>query len=155
MAFGRWVSCQLKIFTFDSDEGRDKCWHSSAHILGQVPEQTYGCKLCIGTCTIGGEEFESVRAGTPVATFDMSRYGLDVPSHNDETAWKQPLHKSQCLLQHQVIGNRGLRGQSKCMPLVTSMVKKPIKGDPHPRIEDSSNTSQSESNLVSRKAESD
>ncbi|KAJ0772631.1 hypothetical protein HanOQP8_Chr03g0089581 [Helianthus annuus] len=63
----------------------------------------------------------------------MSRYGLDVPSHNDETAWKQPLHKSQCLLQHQVIG--GLRGQSKCMPLVTSMVKKPIKGDPHPRSE--------------------
>lgn len=28
--------CDLKIFSFDSDEGRDTFWHSSAHILGQV-----------------------------------------------------------------------------------------------------------------------
>lgn len=28
--------CELKLFTFDSDEGRDTFWHSSAHILGQV-----------------------------------------------------------------------------------------------------------------------
>ena len=28
--------CGLKLFTFDSDEGRDTFWHSSAHILGQV-----------------------------------------------------------------------------------------------------------------------
>ncbi|GKD22875.1 threonine--tRNA ligase, mitochondrial 1-like protein [Tanacetum coccineum] len=47
--------CQLKIFTFDSNEGRDTFWHSSAHILGQALEQTYGCKLCIGPCTTRGE----------------------------------------------------------------------------------------------------
>ncbi|XP_030948621.1 threonine--tRNA ligase, mitochondrial 1-like isoform X2 [Quercus lobata] len=28
--------CELKLFTFESDEGRDTFWHSSAHILGQV-----------------------------------------------------------------------------------------------------------------------
>ncbi|CAI0463108.1 unnamed protein product [Linum tenue] len=28
--------CELKLFTFDSDEGRDTFWHSSAHILGEV-----------------------------------------------------------------------------------------------------------------------
>lgn len=28
--------CELKVFTFESDEGRDTFWHSSAHILGQV-----------------------------------------------------------------------------------------------------------------------
>jgi threonyl-tRNA synthetase len=28
--------CELKIFNFESDEGRDTFWHSSAHILGQV-----------------------------------------------------------------------------------------------------------------------
>lgn len=28
--------CELKIFTFKEDEGRDTFWHSSAHILGQV-----------------------------------------------------------------------------------------------------------------------
>ncbi|XP_030961655.1 threonine--tRNA ligase, mitochondrial 1-like isoform X2 [Quercus lobata] len=28
--------CELKLFTFESDEGRDTFWHSSAHILGQA-----------------------------------------------------------------------------------------------------------------------
>jgi threonyl-tRNA synthetase len=49
--------CDLKLFTFDSDEGRDTFWHSSAHILGQSLEITYGCKLCIGPCTTRGEGF--------------------------------------------------------------------------------------------------
>ncbi|GLU03065.1 hypothetical protein SLE2022_202830 [Rubroshorea leprosula] len=49
--------CELKIFTFDSDEGRDTFWHSSAHILGQSLESRYGCKLCIGPCTTRGEGF--------------------------------------------------------------------------------------------------
>ncbi|XVE75087.1 hypothetical protein DITRI_Ditri12bG0068600 [Diplodiscus trichospermus] len=49
--------CELKIFTFDSDEGRDTFCHSSAHILGQSLESIYGCKLCIGPCTTRGEGF--------------------------------------------------------------------------------------------------
>ncbi|KAJ7543979.1 hypothetical protein O6H91_09G060700 [Diphasiastrum complanatum] len=48
--------CSLKIFSFDSNEGRDTFWHSSAHILGQSLEMEYGCKLCIGPCTTRGEE---------------------------------------------------------------------------------------------------
>ncbi|KAL5552932.1 hypothetical protein UlMin_040333 [Ulmus minor] len=48
---------ELKLFTFDSDEGRDTFWHSSAHILGQALEMEYGCKLCIGPCTTRGEGF--------------------------------------------------------------------------------------------------
>ncbi|XP_062159626.1 threonine--tRNA ligase, mitochondrial 1 [Alnus glutinosa] len=51
------ADCELKLFTFDSDEGRDTLWHSSAHILGQSLEQEYGCKLCIGPCTTRGEGF--------------------------------------------------------------------------------------------------
>ncbi|KAJ4711144.1 threonine--tRNA ligase, mitochondrial [Melia azedarach] len=49
--------CELKLFTFDTDEGRDTFWHSSAHILGQSLEMHYGCKLCIGPCTTRGEGF--------------------------------------------------------------------------------------------------
>ncbi|XP_010533069.1 PREDICTED: threonine--tRNA ligase, mitochondrial 1-like [Tarenaya hassleriana] len=49
--------CNLEIFTFDSDKGRDTFWHSSAHILGEALEQEYGCKLCIGPCTTRGEGF--------------------------------------------------------------------------------------------------
>ncbi|KAG5520965.1 hypothetical protein RHGRI_033505 [Rhododendron griersonianum] len=49
--------CDLKLYTFESDEGRDTFWHSSAHILGQALEVEYGCKLCIGPCTTRGEGF--------------------------------------------------------------------------------------------------
>ncbi|KAI3944482.1 hypothetical protein MKW92_044966 [Papaver armeniacum] len=48
--------CQLEFFTFDSDEGRDVFWHSSAHILGQALERQYGCKLCTGSCSARGQE---------------------------------------------------------------------------------------------------
>ncbi|KAH9605260.1 hypothetical protein KSS87_023335 [Heliosperma pusillum] len=51
------TDCDLKLFTFDSDEGRDTFWHSTAHILGQALEMEYGCKLCIGPCTTRGEGF--------------------------------------------------------------------------------------------------
>ncbi|XP_074299762.1 threonine--tRNA ligase, mitochondrial 1-like [Silene latifolia] len=47
--------CKLKLFTFDSDEGKDAFWHSSAHILAQALETIYGSKLCIGPCTKPGE----------------------------------------------------------------------------------------------------
>ncbi|KAF3780423.1 Threonine--tRNA ligase [Nymphaea thermarum] len=49
--------CQLELFKFDSNEGRDTFWHSSAHILGESLEREYGCKLCIGPCTTRGEGF--------------------------------------------------------------------------------------------------
>ncbi|KAK1303851.1 hypothetical protein QJS10_CPB11g00158 [Acorus calamus] len=49
--------CELKLFTFNDNEGRDTFWHSSAHILGQAIELEYGCKLCIGPCTTRGEGF--------------------------------------------------------------------------------------------------
>ncbi|KAI3923293.1 hypothetical protein MKW92_013135 [Papaver armeniacum] len=48
--------CELKFFTFDSDEGRDTFWHSSAHILGRALERQYGCKLCTGPCASRGHE---------------------------------------------------------------------------------------------------
>lgn len=40
--------CELKIFKFDSPEGRDTFWHSSAHILGQVYEYIIVCFHHIG-----------------------------------------------------------------------------------------------------------
>lgn len=41
-------NCKLQLLKFDSPEGKDVFWHSSAHILGQVLERTYGAHLTIG-----------------------------------------------------------------------------------------------------------
>ncbi|KAL6782374.1 TST1 [Auxenochlorella protothecoides x Auxenochlorella symbiontica] len=40
--------CNLAIHTFDSPEGKDAFWHSSAHILGQSLELEFGAELTIG-----------------------------------------------------------------------------------------------------------
>ncbi|OVA00120.1 Aminoacyl-tRNA synthetase [Macleaya cordata] len=52
--------CELKFFTFNTDEGRDTFWHSSAHILGEALEREYGCKLCVGLCTTRDEVFGEI-----------------------------------------------------------------------------------------------
>uniref|UniRef100_A0ACD5TTM6 Uncharacterized protein n=1 Tax=Avena sativa TaxID=4498 RepID=A0ACD5TTM6_AVESA len=49
--------CELELLGFDTKEGRDTFWHSSAHILGEALERAYGCKLCIGPCVTRGDGF--------------------------------------------------------------------------------------------------
>jgi threonyl-tRNA synthetase len=41
-------SCKLEILKFDADDGKQVFWHSSAHILGEAMERTYGGCLCYG-----------------------------------------------------------------------------------------------------------
>jgi len=40
--------CNLALFTFDDDEGKECYWHSSAHVLGEALELEYGADLTIG-----------------------------------------------------------------------------------------------------------
>ena len=40
--------CSLELLSFDSAEGKDTFWHSSAHILGNALEHEFGCHLTIG-----------------------------------------------------------------------------------------------------------
>uniref|UniRef100_A0A1I8FU34 threonine--tRNA ligase n=1 Tax=Macrostomum lignano TaxID=282301 RepID=A0A1I8FU34_9PLAT len=40
--------CNLEVLKFDSDDGRYVFWHSSAHILGEAMERTFGGCLCYG-----------------------------------------------------------------------------------------------------------
>lgn len=40
--------CSLELMTFDSPEGKDTFWHSSAHVLGQALELEFGADLTIG-----------------------------------------------------------------------------------------------------------
>lgn len=41
-------NCNLSILKFDSEEGKQVFWHSSAHILGEAMERIYGGCLCYG-----------------------------------------------------------------------------------------------------------
>ncbi|CAG0916746.1 unnamed protein product [Notodromas monacha] len=41
-------SCKLELLKFDSEEGQQVFWHSSAHILGEAMERVYGGCLCYG-----------------------------------------------------------------------------------------------------------
>ncbi|XBJ10184.1 hypothetical protein VPH35_015105 [Triticum aestivum] len=67
--------CELNLLTFDSKEGRDTLWHSSAHILGEALKRVYGCKLFIGPCTARGEGFY-YDAYYDNATLNGSHFGL-------------------------------------------------------------------------------
>lgn len=40
--------CSMELLNFESEEGKNVFWHSSAHILGQAMERLYHCNLCTG-----------------------------------------------------------------------------------------------------------
>lgn len=42
------ASCSLKICDFDTPEGKNTLWHSTAHMLGEALEYKYKGELCIG-----------------------------------------------------------------------------------------------------------
>jgi threonyl-tRNA synthetase len=41
-------SCKLELLKWDSPQGTEAFWHSSAHMLGAALEQLYGGHLCVG-----------------------------------------------------------------------------------------------------------
>ncbi|KAF7989743.1 hypothetical protein HCN44_008417 [Aphidius gifuensis] len=42
------TNCKLELMKFDSHDGQQVFWHSSAHILGEAMERVYGGCLCYG-----------------------------------------------------------------------------------------------------------
>lgn len=52
-------SVELKLFTFDTPEGRETFWHSSAHVLGETLELEFGVHLCHGPPTDAGFFYDS------------------------------------------------------------------------------------------------
>ncbi|KAJ6252003.1 threonine--tRNA ligase [Anaeramoeba flamelloides] len=48
------ASCSIEFFDFQSEEGQEVYWHSSAHMLGEAIELLYGSHLCIGPAVDNG-----------------------------------------------------------------------------------------------------
>ncbi|RCV24969.1 hypothetical protein SETIT_5G129000v2 [Setaria italica] len=84
--------CKLQLFKFDSNEGRDTFWHSSAHILGESLERVYGCKLCIGPCTTRGEGFY-YDAYYNDLTLNEEHFGIIESQAQKAVAEKQPFER--------------------------------------------------------------
>ena len=52
-------SCKIWLFKFDSAEGKDTFWHSSAHVLGEALENEFGVHLTIGPPLSTGFYYDS------------------------------------------------------------------------------------------------
>ena len=51
--------CHLQLLKFEDKEGKMVFWHSSAHVLGECLECSYGGKLCIGPPTEEGFYYDA------------------------------------------------------------------------------------------------
>jgi threonyl-tRNA synthetase len=61
---------KLELLKFDSEEGKNVFWHSSAHILGQALERKYKANLCIGPPIDDGGFYYDMASEQPVAPED-------------------------------------------------------------------------------------
>lgn len=52
-------SCHIKLFPFNSVEGKETFWHSSAHVLGETLEVEFGVHLTHGPPTDQGFFYDS------------------------------------------------------------------------------------------------
>ncbi|XP_056402328.1 threonine--tRNA ligase, mitochondrial [Hyla sarda] len=62
----------IEFLTFDSREGQDIFWHSSAHILGAALEQIYGGLLCHGPSLENGFFYDIYLENSTVLGSDLS-----------------------------------------------------------------------------------
>jgi threonyl-tRNA synthetase len=91
--------CDLKLHKFDSDEGKQTFWHSSAHILGEALEGLYGAKLTHGPPTANGFFYDSYLGG--IAVTEQMSAALEKKAQAIVSA-KQPFErvvvtKDECL----------------------------------------------------------
>ncbi|UTW62511.1 threonine--tRNA ligase [bacterium SCSIO 12741] len=65
---------ELRLFTWDDDEGKKAFWHSSAHVLAQTLEDLYpGVKLTIGPAVESGFYYDVDAPGEGISEKDFSK----------------------------------------------------------------------------------
>jgi threonyl-tRNA synthetase len=124
-------SCNLSLKSFDDPEGRMVFWHSSAHVLGECLECTYGAKLYVGPPVADGFYYDAYM-GTE--TFSEGQYKTVEKKAAHIAKQKQPferivLTKAQALemfkenpFKVQIISTKipdgGMTTAYRCGPLV-------------------------------------
>ena len=99
--------CEMKLVTFDEEDGKHVFWHSSAHVLGQVCgskrflgclqltprtqalELEFGARLCIGPALEEGFYYD-LASDSPVSSDDFGRIETRV---NKIIGEKQPFER--------------------------------------------------------------
>jgi len=85
------ADCTLVFLDFDSEEGKDTYWHSSAHILGEALERLYGAKLCTGPPIENGFYYDvRLPEGATISTTDFKKIEAEV---NKILKEKQPFQR--------------------------------------------------------------
>ncbi|XP_034948728.1 threonine--tRNA ligase 1, cytoplasmic isoform X1 [Chelonus insularis] len=63
--------CKLELLKFDSTEGQQVFWHSSAHILGEAMERVYGGCLCYGPPIENGFYYDMYLGDKGISNLDF------------------------------------------------------------------------------------
>uniref|UniRef100_A0A7S0E3V0 Probable threonine--tRNA ligase, cytoplasmic n=1 Tax=Hanusia phi TaxID=3032 RepID=A0A7S0E3V0_9CRYP len=71
---------QLELCKFDSPEGRETFWHSSAHVLGLALENRFGAHLCVGPAIEDGFYYDVYAGGNTISPNDKG----DIEKYVDE-----------------------------------------------------------------------
>ncbi|XP_030832161.1 threonine--tRNA ligase, cytoplasmic isoform X2 [Strongylocentrotus purpuratus] len=78
---------KMELHKFDSEEGQQVFWHSSAHMLGEAMERKYGGCLCYGPPIESGFYYDSFIDGQQVSSNDFDSINQVVKSIQKD---KQP-----------------------------------------------------------------
>lgn len=82
--------CMLELLTFDDGKGKEVFWHSSAHLLGEALEQTYGAWLCHGPPLTKGFFYDSFMGHQKVSKEDYQKLEVEIKKFVQE---KQPFER--------------------------------------------------------------
>jgi threonyl-tRNA synthetase len=73
-----YADCKIQFHLFDEPEGKQAFWHSSAHMLGQAIENTYGAHLCIGPPLQNGFYYDAYVGDEKITPTDYDKINKEI-----------------------------------------------------------------------------
>lgn len=73
-----YADCKIQFHKFDEPEGKQAFWHSSAHMLGEAIENTYGAHLCIGPPLQNGFYYDAYVGEEKITPTDYDKINKEI-----------------------------------------------------------------------------